>query len=106
MDRFAVTYRLRPGAREQYIDAHNKIWPEMRDVLTRGGIRQMTIFLRGDTLFLYADVADKAVYQALRASDPMCKRWDVFMATLLDQPFDESEPGIFAGLDEVWHIEL
>ena len=105
MDRFAVTYRLRPGAREKYIEAHNKIWPEMRDVLARGGIRQMTIFLRGDTLFLYANVENRAIYQALKATDPVCKRWDAFMATLLDQPFDASEPGIFAGLDEIWHIE-
>jgi L-rhamnose mutarotase len=105
MDRFAVTYRLRPGAKETYIKAHNEIWPEMRDVLKRGGIRQMTIFLRGDTLFLYADVEDYAQYQALKAVDPVYKRWDAMITTLLEQPFDANEPGCFAKVNEVWHIE-
>jgi L-rhamnose mutarotase len=105
MERMAVTYRLRPGTGEQYIKAHREIWPEMRDLLRRGGIRQMTIFLHGNTLFLYADLEDRARYQALKASDPVYKRWDALMATLLEQPFDENEPGIFTALDEVWHIE-
>jgi L-rhamnose mutarotase len=105
MDRMAVTYRLRPGCRETYIKAHKELWPEMRDMLRRGGIRQMTIFLRGDSLFLYADVEDRAAYQALKATDPVYQRWDAFMATLLAQPFDDSQPGIFAALEEVWHIE-
>jgi L-rhamnose mutarotase len=105
MERMAVTYRLRPGSREAYIKAHKELWPDMRDMLRRGGVRQMTIFLRGDTLFLYADVEDRTTYQALKASDPVYKRWDAFMATLLDQPFDKDEPGIFARLDEIWHIE-
>lgn len=33
---------------------------------------------------------------------PVNKRWQVWMADLLEQPFDDDEPGIFADLEEVW----
>jgi len=103
-DRLALTYRLRPGARETYIKAHREIWPEMRDFFRRAGLEQMTIFLRGDTLFLYAEVEDLERYEDLERVDPVSQRWESWMATLLDQSYDEEEPGIFAKLEEIWHF--
>ena len=105
MHRLALTYRLRPGARAAYIQAHQQIWPEMQDLLRRGGVRQMTIFLRGDALFLYAEIEDLARYEALTSVDPVSMRWEAWMATLLEQPYDAEEPSIFAQLEEVWHVE-
>ena len=104
MDRLGMTYRLRPGKKETYIKAHHEIWPEMQDLLRRGGVKQMTIFHRGDRLFLFAEIEDLEAYRGLTAADPVSLRWEAWMATLLDQPFDENEPGIFADLEEVFHF--
>jgi L-rhamnose mutarotase len=100
-----MVYRLRPGARETYLRAHHEIWPEMRDFLKRSGVKQMSIFLRGDMLFLYAEIDDLDRYDEMAAVDPVSDRWETWMATLLESPYDEEEAGIFARLDEVWHIE-
>ena len=105
MDRLGLAYRLRPGAREAYLKAHREIWPEMRDFLKRSGVDRMTIFLREDLLFLCAEIDDLERYEAMELSDPVSMRWERFMATLLAQPYDETESGIFAKLEEVWHIE-
>ena len=105
MDRLGMTYRLRPGAKEVYLRAHREIWPEMQDYLKRSGVGQMSIFLRGDTLFLYAEIEDLERYDELGRTDPVSDRWESWMATLLASPYDDEEAGIFARLDEVWHIE-
>ncbi len=105
MDRLALVYRLKLGGEETYIRAHREIWPGMEDLLRRGGVKQMTIFLRGDTLFLYADIEDLRRYEELAAADPVSQRWEAWMATLLEQPFDLNEPGIFARLEEVWRFQ-
>jgi L-rhamnose mutarotase len=105
-DRFALVYRLRPGARETYVKAHREIWPEMEGFLRRAGLEQMTIFLRGDTLFLYAEVDNIERYAEMERTDPVSRRWEAWMATLLDQPYDEQEPGIFAELEETWHFPV
>jgi len=104
MDRLALIYRLKPGAKETYIEAHHDIWPEMEDFLRRAGVYRMTIFMRGDELFLCADVADRERYEAMERVDPVSDRWERWMATLLDHPYDGEEPGIFAELQEVWHF--
>ena len=105
MERLGMTCRLRTGKKETYIKAHQEIWPEMQDLLRRGGVKQMTIFMRGDTLFLFAEIEDLEAYQALTAADPVSLIWESWMATLLDQPFDKDEPGIFAQLEEVFHFD-
>ena len=100
-----MVYRLQPGATETYLRAHREIWPEMQDFLSRSGVGQMTIFLRGDQLFLYAEIDDLELYEAMEASDPVSVSWEESMATLLARPYDEAEPGVFAKFEEVWHFE-
>ena len=106
MDRLATVYRLRLGAKETYLRAHREIWPEMQGFLRRAGVRQMTIFLRGETLALFLEVEDLTAYQHLEQTDPVSLRWESWMATLLEAPYDADEPGIFAQLDEAWHFEV
>ena len=103
MARLALVYRLRPGAKETYLRAHREIWPEMQDFHRRAGVQEMSIFMRGDTLFLYAEIEDLVRYDEMAATDPVSLRWEAWMATLLEQPYDENEHGIFARLEQVWH---
>ncbi len=102
MERIAMTYRFKPGKRTEYIEAHNRLWPSQRQALVRAGVRRMAIFERGDQLFLFADVDSRAAFQKASAEDPDYQRWSEYMGTLLDQPYDEHESGIFATLDEIW----
>ena len=104
MDRLAMVYRLRPGAKEEYVRAHREMGPEMRDFLRRAGIDRMSIFLRGNSLFLYAEIEDMERYDALASVDPVSIEWEKGMAKLLDQPYDEQEPGIFCRIEEIWRF--
>jgi L-rhamnose mutarotase len=105
MERLAMVYRARPGKKQEYIRAHVEIWPEIVDVLERGTVKEMTIFSRGDLMFVFADMESVQAWRDAQVGNPACERWDAWMAKLLDQPFDADESGIFAQLEEVWHFE-
>ena len=103
MERIAFTYRFKPGKKDEYLKAHHALWPSQHEALKRSGVRRMAVFVRGEQLFLYADVDDRAAYLKRSAEDPDYQRWSDHMATMLDQPFDAAEPGIFAQLEEIWY---
>ena len=65
----------------------------------------MTIFIRGNLLFLYAVIDDIAEFNLIRAKDPAYQRWNAWMNELLESPYDESESGPFAVMDEIWRFE-
>ena len=102
MERIAFTYRFKPGKKEEYLQAHAELWPSQHDALERSGVRRMVVFVRGEQLFLYADVESREEFIRISQADPDYQRWADYMATMLEQPFDEDEPGIFAELEEVW----
>jgi L-rhamnose mutarotase len=102
MDHVAFAYRFKPGKKEEYFKAHASLWPSQHEALKRSGVKRMVVFCRGETLFLFADVENREKYLQISATDPDYLRWGEYMATMLDQPFDENEPGIFALLEEKW----
>jgi len=65
----------------------------------------MTIFLRGDLLFLYALIENVDEFNRTRAKDPYYRKWAAWMDELLVVPFDEKEASAFARLDEIWRFE-
>ncbi len=52
--RFGMACRLRPERREEYLELHAAVWPGVESMITACGIRNFTIFVRGDVLFGYS----------------------------------------------------
>jgi L-rhamnose mutarotase len=105
MERLALVYRVKEGKKEEYIKAHNNIWPEITRGMKEAGCREMTIFSRGNLLFLFALIDDIDEFNMIRSKDPSFQRWNSWMHELLEHPFDDKEPTAFARLDEIWHFE-
>ncbi|HTO23152.1 MAG TPA: L-rhamnose mutarotase [Spirochaetia bacterium] len=105
MERMALCYRAIPSKKQEYIKAHKEIWPEITRGLKEAGCHEMTIFLRGNSLFLYALIDDIAEFNRIRAKDPAYHRWNAWMNQLLESPFDAEESGAFASMEEIWRFE-
>lgn len=105
MERLALMYRVRPGKKEEYIRAHENVWPEITKGLKDAGCREMTIFSRGNQLFLFALIENIDEFNRIRAENPYYHKWNDWMHELLEHPFDGEEPSAFARLDEVWRFE-
>lgn len=101
--RKAFVLKLKPNALAEYIDWHDKIWPELQAEIRAQGIAEITLFNLGDQVFLFSEVADADSWSRLWASE-IHKQWGSGpMAPLMhyrpDGVVDSEE------LTEIWHFD-
>ena len=58
MERIAFKFKLKSGKLNEYIQAHNNVWPEMLNLLEKAGIFNYTIWNNGDEIFGYYETED------------------------------------------------
>lgn len=104
LKRFAFILRLREGAAEAYDKAHCEVWPEMLDMLKRGGIREYSIFRRDNLLFLTFKAVDFEATWSQFEDDPVNLRWQEAMAPYF-MPHEGLRPGErFPMMQEVFYL--
>jgi L-rhamnose mutarotase len=105
--RFGMAARLVPEKREEYLELHRNVWPAVESTLVSTGIRNFTIFVRGDVLFGYYEYVgdDYDADQARMAADPSTQEWWARTAPC-QLPFDDaSSAANWQELDETWHLD-
>lgn len=104
MDKIAFKMKLNPGCKEEYKRRHNAIWPELKELLTKSGVRDYTIFLdeETNTLFAIQYQAGDASSQELGAN-PIVQRWWKYMADIMETNPDSSPISI--PLEKVFHMD-
>jgi L-rhamnose mutarotase len=89
---------------EAYDEAHRHVWPELLAELQRFGVREYSIFRRGQQLFLYMHVPDfQQLIKQLAESD-VNLRWQQTMAPLFERVPDLAAEETFAMLTEVFYM--
>lgn len=80
--RHCFLLHVRPERVAEYVDVHQRVWPEMLDALRRTGWRNYSLFLReADGLVVgYFESADVDAAQAAMARDEVNARWQAEMA--------------------------
>jgi len=99
--------RLRPERRQEYLDLHAAVWPEVEATLSRTGIRNFTIFVTGDVIVGYYEYvgSDYDADQAVMAADDATQHWWARTGPC-QLPFrDSSAVPNWEMLDEVWHLD-
>jgi L-rhamnose mutarotase len=103
LKRFAFMLQLREGAAAAYEEAHREVWPEMIEMLKRGGMREYSIFRRDHLLFLTFKAEDFEATWSQFDQDPVNIRWQKAMAPLFaPQTLREGER--FQMLEEVFFM--
>ncbi len=104
MEKYAWKARLLDGKKEEYIRRHDKIWPEMKDVLSAAGIRNYSIWLSGNELFGYYE-CEKSVSHAARAQaeSEVVARWNEYMKDVMAMEPDP-ETGAQPKLTQVFEL--
>lgn len=104
--RFGMACRLRPEKRAEYLELHSAVWPGIEALNREAGIRNFTIFVRGDVLFGYYEYVgdDYEADQATLAADPLSRQWWA-LTDPCQYGFDADAPdGVrWQELDEVSH---
>ena len=104
MERIGFSMRLLPGSEAEYRRRHAAVWPALLADLRSAGVRNYSIFLRGDDLFAYLEVDDFVAFTAAMAESQANARWQAEMAAFID-PLTDPTTGFHRRLDEVFHLE-
>jgi len=96
MERKAFLTRLKPEFREQYIEAHNNFAAALHARYVDAGVRNISIFLWEDQLFMYVEAEEFARVSAVLANDPLDNAWQQHVG-----PMKDSES---AELLEIFHL--
>jgi L-rhamnose mutarotase len=100
--RTAFVLRVRPEKIDEYIRAHEAVWPEMLDALRGAGIRNYTIFRDDNRMFGYFEADDLAAAGRYLAQQDVSTRWQDAMAGLLEERVPDAGP---PSLQEVFRLD-
>ena len=87
---------------DDYVEAHRNVWPEMLQALRDAGIRNYTIFRRGNEMFGYFESDDLAAAGEHMAAQEVNTRWQDAMAGLLEERVPDKGP---PALEEVFRLD-
>ena len=88
MERYAWKATVLPGKLDEYIERHDNIWPEMKEVLAAAGIRNYTIWNVGNELFGYYECDSVEFAAKVQAESPVVDRWNEYMKDVMVMEMD------------------
>ncbi len=107
VERYAFVVGVRPERRQEYLELHRHVWPQVEQTLRDAHVTNYSIFITGDVLFAYYEYVgdDHAADLARIASDPVTREWWTHTDPCQVRIVDEREPGaLWQPIDEVWHL--
>lgn len=90
--RSAFVLRVRPDKVDEYVEAHENVWPEMLAALRAAGIRNYTIFRHGNEMFGYFESDDLEAAAAYMAAQEVNASWQDTMAAMLEERVPDAGP--------------
>jgi L-rhamnose mutarotase len=79
MERVAVFFKLKNGRAAGYKKRHDDIWPEMRETLTKAGIKNYSIWRYEDMLFAYYETENDEATKGILNNEGVYKKWRLEM---------------------------
>ena len=86
--RVCFVLRLKPDRVEEYVAAHQHVWPEMLEALSEAGWRNYSLFVRPEDGLVvgYLETDDFDAAQSAMAATEVNARWQAGMADYFQNP--------------------
>jgi L-rhamnose mutarotase len=105
VQRIAFRMQVRDGKYDEYVRAHEAVWPELLAELSAAGYRNYSIFADGNDLFGYFETDDVDASEAIMAKSDVNRRWQAWMQEYLITPLNEDGQPVPAHLPSVFFME-
>ena len=104
MKRNGFKMKLKAGFAEEYKKRHDEIWPELKEVISKAGISDYSIFLDEETLTLFAvqKLTDDNTADEIPNNRIVRKWWD-YMADIME--YNPDNIPVVIPLKEVFHVD-
>ncbi|MFL4991560.1 MAG: L-rhamnose mutarotase [Microvirga sp.] len=90
-EKYAFKMQLNPGMEDEYRRRHEKIWPELVELLKEAGVEDYSIHLDRETGILFGVLWRRTDHSmADLPSHPVMKRWWAHMADIMATNPDQS----------------
>lgn len=104
VEKIAFKMKLHPGMQDEYKKRHDKIWPDLSDLLIDAGVSDYSIFFDEDTNILFAVMWRKKDHKMENLkSKAIMQKWWSYMAEIMDS--DETNEPITKPLQMVFHMK-
>ena len=89
MEKYAWKAKIVDGSLEEYVRRHDAIWDEMKEVLSKAGIVNYTIWNVGNELFGYYECEKGIAFaEKTQAESPIVDKWNDYMQDVLELVMD------------------
>lgn len=107
MKRVGFLLKVKREKMAEYIQHHERVWPEMLQALRESGWHNYSLFIREDgLLFGYFETEESlAEAQAQMAGREINARWQEFMAPYFESPNNARPDEMFLELTEIFHLD-
>jgi len=107
LKRYGQLIGLRPGAKENYVRYHARVWPEVLKTIHECNIRKYSIFLKNNTLFAYFEYIgdDFQADMQKMVADPKTQEWWAIMKPMQQPVPTRAEGEWWANMEEVFHTD-
>jgi L-rhamnose mutarotase len=104
MERVCFTFEIRPGMADEYKRRHDEIWPELVEAIQDAGLRNYSLFRRGQQVIAYVEChPDAATAFAKIGAADVNRRWAEWFQDVIVALTDDD--GNLFRADEVWHLD-
>lgn len=106
-ERVCFVLRLKADRVDEYVAAHEHVWPEMREALSEAGWRNYSLFVRADDGLVvgYLETDDFEAAQSGMAATEVNARWQAGMADYFDNPAGVQPDQAMRPLTEYFHLD-
>ncbi len=107
MKRVGFILKVREDKIEEYKKAHENVWPEMKEALSRTGWHNYSLFLRDDGLLFGYFETPKDFETALAGmeKEPINEKWQAAMAPYFEALGGKRADESMVELEEVFHLD-
>jgi L-rhamnose mutarotase len=105
--RVCFVLQLRPERVDEYVAAHEHVWPEMLGALSDAGWRNYSLFVRPDDGLVvgYLETDDFEAAQSSMAATDVNARWQAGMAGFFRNPEGVRPDEAMKPLTEYFHLD-
>ena len=100
MERGCFLLTVKQGRLRDYLAAHEKVWPQLLEEIRRAGVRNYSMYFRGDGL-LVGTLEGEDLRQSLAtmAATEVSQRWQAHMAEFFDGDIE------LTWMEEYFHVD-
>jgi L-rhamnose mutarotase len=106
-DRVCFLLHLRPDRVDEYLAAHEHVWPDMLSALRAAGWRNYSLFVRPDDGLVvgYLETEDFDAAQSATAATEVNARWQATVADYFQNPAGVRPDQAMKPLTEYFHLD-